>query len=160
MESSTLPEIEIVEGALAKIENGIGLAFGNKRLLLQAFIHSSFVNEHHDSNLESNERLEFLGDAVIVLVTAHHYFCTVPGTPGELTDLRKQRVNEAYLAKVAERMGLGGYLVLGRTEVEGSGREKPKLLADCFEALVGAVFLDQGYAVAETFALRNLMAEG
>ena len=160
MKSTVLPEIKKLEGVLAQIENEIGLTFRDKDLLLRVFVHSSFINENRDSHLESNERLEFLGDAVIGHVIAYHYLRKVSGPPQELTDLRIEKVKKAYLAKVAERIGMGGYRVLGGTEVKGRGWKKPKLLADCFEALAGAVFLDQGYAVAETFVLRNLMDEG
>ncbi|MBK9070521.1 MAG: ribonuclease III [Myxococcales bacterium] len=134
----------------------LGHAFAQPELLAQALTHSSAVNEQGGS---SNERLEFLGDAVLGLVVAQRLFSQFPGAPeGVLSRLRASVINEAALAAVARGLGLGAQLVLGRGEERDGGRDKDALLADAVEALFGAVYLDAGMAAATTMIERLLAA--
>jgi len=119
--------------------------FNRPELLVQAFRHASYVNEQSDSNLEDNERLEFLGDAVLDLVISHFLMeLFQDAEEGDLSKFRAMLVDEAGLYQVALRLGLGEYLLLGRGEEQGRGREKPSILANTMEALMGALYLDAG----------------
>ncbi len=119
--------------------------FNRPELLVQAFRHASYVNEQSDSNLEDNERLEFLGDAVLDLVISHFLMERFEDAEeGDLSKFRAMLVDEAGLYQVALRLGLGDYLLLGRGEEQGRGREKPSILANTMEALMGALYLDAG----------------
>lgn len=117
--------------------------------------HSSFVNEQDDPDLQDNERLEFLGDAVLDLAISHFLMELHPeAEEGVLSRYRAMIVDEAGLREVAGMLGLGDYLLLGRGEEQGSGREKPSILADATEALIGALYLDAGYERTMTFIRR------
>lgn len=122
----------------------IQYTFHDSTLLLRALTHTSYVNEQKGERISSNERLEFLGDSVLSLVVCRYLYETYPELPeGRLTVLRKNVVCQKALADYATEIGLGAYLLLGRGE-EKDGREKPKLLEDAFEALLGAMYLDGG----------------
>ena len=129
-------------------------------LLELAFVHTSYLNENQGASLESNERLEFLGDALIDLVVGHELFSHFPEKrEGELTVLRSAVVRDDTLARIAESMRLGDRLLLGRGEDAGGGRSRPSNLAGAFEALVGALFEDQGFQEARRFVLEALSNE-
>ncbi len=134
------------------------LRFSNPKLLQNTFVHRSYLNENPTFDLPSNERLEFLGDAVLEVVTSHYLFDNYPDlTEGELTALRAALVKTDSLAAEAKRLNLGGRLLLSKGEEEGGGRENPYLLANTFEALVGAIYLDQGLESARTFLKKELL---
>lgn len=136
----------------SRLQKKIGCAIKNKELLRRAFIHKSFVNEEKGSRSEHNERLEFLGDAVLELVTTEYLFKKYPlKQEGELTNWRSALVKGHHLAAVAHELSLGRYLHLSRGEERSGGREKPHMLANALEALIGAIFLDRGYRVTHTF---------
>ena len=147
-------------GRLASLESTIGLSFSRRSLLELAFVHSSYLNEHPGAFPESNERLEFLGDAHIGLVMAHELYHRFPDRPeGELTAMRSALVQGKTLAGVSRSLGLGEYLLLGSGEEATGGRERPTNLAATLEALVGAVLLDQGYEPSSAFVLRALAGQ-
>ena len=128
------------------IEEWLGILVRDRSLIESAFIHSSYLNENPGQFPESNERLEFLGDALIGLVIAHEVYSRFPDRQeGELTTLRSSLVRDDTLARIAESMRLGDRLLLGRGEDAGGGRGRPSNLAGAFEALVGALLLDQGF---------------
>lgn len=122
-----------------------GISFTDEAVLFEAFTHSSYVNEHRRKSFVDNERLEFLGDAVLELAVSQYLFHRYPKmTEGELTKLRASIVCEPSLVHLANELKLGDYILLGKGEENTGGRQRPALLADVFESLVGALFLDQG----------------
>lgn len=136
-----------------ELEDKIGYQFRNKNLLLQALTHSSYANEgkKHGRN---NERLEFLGDSVLSVIVAKHLFLKYKDIPeGELTKLRASLVCEKALDVFAQQLGLGEYLRLGKGEEMTGGRNRPSILADAFEAVIAALYLDGGFQVAQKFVL-------
>ena len=142
------------------LEERLGYTFRNKDLLRGAMYHSSYANEHRDSGIQSNERLEFLGDAVLGLVVGEHLFRTHPDAPeGDLTRMRAALVCEESLHEVAQGLGLGEYLKLGRGEESGGGRQRPSILADATESVFAAVYLDGGMEAARALIHRVLLDE-
>ena len=140
-----------------ELEEALGVRFRDERLLRLALVHSSYLNENPGEFPESNERLEFLGDAVIGMAVADELYAANPGWPeGRLTQARAALVQEAALAEAARNIGLGEMLRMGRGEKAGGGRERPSNLSAALEAVIGAIFLDQGYEVARTVVLRVL----
>ena len=136
---------------LADLENTIGVNFSDTSILERAFIHRSYLNEAKHIKI-SNERLEFLGDAVLSFLTSHFLYETYPDYPeGTLTNIRSSLVKTNSLAETAKVLHLGDVLKLSHGEEASGGRANPSLLADCFEALLGALFLDQGIEAAKTF---------
>ena len=136
-----------------------GLTFENKVLLVQAFTHRSYLNENRDAKLEHNERLEFLGDAVLELVVTDYLFKHFEDkAEGELTAYRSALVNTTMLASVAMKLGMNDYLLLSRGESKDEGRARQYILADTFEALIGAFYLDQGYDKVAEFISKNLLS--
>lgn len=128
------------------LERDLGYRFNKRELLEKALVHKSFANEKFGDPGASNERLEFLGDAVLDLVVAQHLFMQFPELPeGELSRIRSELVSAPALARLARSLSLGRYLCLGRGEEQTGGREKDNLLADAMEAVWGAVFLDSGW---------------
>jgi ribonuclease-3 len=120
--------------------------------LSSAFIHRSYLNEVRDKKLQSNERLEFLGDSVLSLAVSRYLFDTYTDLPeGKLTSYRSSIVKTTTLAVVAQELGLGSYLQMSKGELDGGGRENPSLLADTFEAFLGVMYLKQGFDVCERF---------
>ena len=131
------------------LEKKIGYTFKDTELLILSFCHSSYANEQIDSSLKDNERLEFLGDAVLDLAISHILMLRFKdATEGDLSKFRAMVVDEAGLYEVALRLGLGDYLLLGKGEEQSRGREKPSILADTTEALIGAIYLDAGFDMA------------
>lgn len=144
---------------LAALQETMGVSFNDLSLLEQAVVHSSYINENPDFVPVSNERLEFLGDAILGFIIAEKLYQDFPDiTEGEMTKLRAALVRRDSLVHVAEAIGLGDYLYLGKGEEAGAGRHKPANLAGAMEAVIAAVFLDQGLAIARDFVL-NLLNE-
>ena len=142
---------------LEELQTEIGITFSDQHLLKQAFVHRSFLNES-DEFAESNERLEFLGDAVLSFITSHYLFATYPQFPeGILTNIRSTLVKTKSLSTLASSLRLGELLLLSHGEEASGGRRNDSLLADCFESLLGAMFLDQGVEAATTFLGRFLL---
>ena len=140
-------------------EKQIGVTFKNKDLLAQAFIHRSFLNENPKLGFEHNERLEFLGDAVLELAVTDFLYKEYPTSPeGELTSFRAALVNAVTIAEVAQEIKMNDYLFLSRGESKDTGKARQYILANAFEALLGAMYLDQGYTVSEQFVARTLYA--
>jgi len=130
---------------LHELEESLGIVFGDKSLLTRALTHRSYLNEHPDAAFEDNERLEFLGDAVLDFLTAAYLYHRFPElAEGPLTSLRSALVRRDTLARFARQLHLDRYILMGHGEAEAGGRERPALLCAVFEALVGAVYLDQG----------------
>ena len=139
---------------MENLEKKIGYTFKNKELLKTALTHSSFANEQ-GGNVKYNERLEFLGDSVLGIITAEYLFINHRDFPeGELTKVRSALVCEKALFNFATELGLGEYLFLGKGEANTGGRERPSILADAFEALIAAIYLDGGMEQAKAFVLR------
>lgn len=140
---------------MADLEKTIGYRFGDKAILEEALTHSSYANETGQSRIESNERLEFLGDAILSIIVAEYLFAKRPKLPeGELTKQRAALVCEASLAKFAGEIKLGDSIKLGKGEVKGGGDKRPSTLSNCFEALIAAIYLDGGMELARYFVLR------
>lgn len=138
-------------------ETSIGIEFKNKELLKQAFIHRSYLNENRSIKLEHNERLEFLGDAVLELVITDYLYKKYPEkNEGELTAYRSSLVNSVTLAGAAEKIGMNSFLLLSKGESKDVGRARQVILANTFEALVGALYIDQGYEGASKFIAEQL----
>jgi len=143
---------------LDNLETNIGIKFRNKSLLEQALRHRSYLNEAKEKNLTSNERLEFLGDAVASLIISSLLYQKFPKAPeGDLTNLRSALVRTQTFAEVAKNLDLGSYLSLSRGEEAEGGRQNPSLLADALEALLGAIYLDSGLEKAKYFIYRHLL---
>ena len=145
---------------VAPLESALGVEFGDRRLLEVALVHGSYLNENPGWSDESNERLEFLGDAVIGSAVAHELYRRNPEWPeGRLTEARAELVRQETLARVAWRLALGGHLRMGRGAAAGGARGRPSVLASALEAVVGALSLDQSYPAAEALVLRLLEPE-
>jgi ribonuclease III len=139
------------------LEKVIDIMFKNYELLDNVFIHRSYLNEHKNLDIPSNEKLEFLGDSVLSLVTSIYLYKNYPTLEeGDYTDIKASIVRTESLAEVAQRIGLGEYLYLSRGEEQGDGKRNINILADCFEALIAAIFIDQGFDVAYLFIINNL----
>lgn len=135
-----------------QLQNTIGIHFNNEKLMKQAFTHSSYVNEHRGKPFQDNERLEFLGDAVLELTVSQFLFIHFPKmSEGEMTKLRAAIVCEPSLVRFAESLRFGKLVLLGKGEEMTGGRQRPALLADCFEAFIGALYLDQGLPTVTNF---------
>jgi len=145
---------------LLKLEKSIGIKFKNKDLLQQAFVHRSYLNENPGCGMEQNERLEFLGDAVMELVVTNHLFKNYPNNPeGDLTTWRAALVNSKMLAEVAAKLGFNDYLMLSKGEAQDIGRARQFILANTLEAMIGAIYLDGGFEKAKEFLEENLICE-
>ena len=142
---------------LADFEKRAGVYFKDKRLLKQAFTHRSYLNENKDMSLEHNERLEFLGDAVLELAVTEYLFSKYPEkTEGDLTSYRAALVNATTCAEVASQLGVNDLLLLSKGESKDTGRARQYILANTLEAVIGAVYLDQGFKEATEFVLRHI----
>lgn len=142
------------------LEDIIDYKFNNPKLLEQALTHSSYSNDQKKGKFSNNERLEFLGDAVLELVSSETLFFEYPNKPeGELTRLRASIVCEPTLAMCAKDFKLGDYLLLGRGEDRTGGRERDSIVSDAFEALIGAIYLDGGFANAKEFITKFVLKD-
>lgn len=139
------------------LENLIGIKFKDRHLLDQAFIHKSYVNEASEDK-EHNERLEFLGDAVLELVVTEFLYKNYTNPEGDLTNWRSALVRGANLAEIARKLELNKYLYLGRGEEKSGGRKKGYILANTIEALIGAIYLDKGYKDAHKFITKFIVS--
>lgn len=143
--------------SLEDLEASLGTTFTDRGLLRQALVHRSYLNEHDGSPLDSYERMEFLGDAVLELIISTELYRNLPHvTEGELTKGRSSLVCRASLARAARRLSLGRHLSLGKGEVESGGHDRESILEETFESLVAAIYLDQGYDSARRFVLHAL----
>lgn len=140
-----------------KLEKKIGLKFKNDQLLRTAFVHRSYLNEHKSSTFEHNERLEFLGDAVLELVVTEYLYKNYPNPEGDLTNWRSALVKGEMLSKIARELELGEFLFLSHGEERSGGREKNYLLANTFEALIGVIYLEFSYVKARDFIAKFLL---
>ncbi|MBX4209233.1 ribonuclease III [Candidatus Parcubacteria bacterium] len=141
----------------SRFEERAGVTFKEKSLLRQAFTHRSYINENKNTKFEHNERLEFLGDAVLELVVTDFLYHKYPGKPeGELTTYRSALVNAITLAEVASNFAMNDFLLLSKGESKDMGRARQYILANTFEAVIGAIYLDQGYDVAKGFIERSI----
>ncbi len=144
----------------SKLENSLKIKFNNKDLLKQAFIHRSYLNEHPGIKLDNNERLEFLGDAVLELSVTKYLFNNYEEPEGELTSWRAALVNTKMLSQVARGLGFNEYLLLSKgEEKDSSHRARQFILADTLEAFIGALYQDQGYEAAEKFIHDHILKE-
>jgi ribonuclease-3 len=139
-----------------KLEKIIEVKFKDINLLQQALTHRSYLNEHRDYKLDHNERLEFLGDAVLELVVTEYLYKNYKNPEGELTSWRAALVNGENLARISKEMGVEEFLLMSRGEAKDTGRARQYLLANAMEAIIGSIYLDQGYGKAEEFILKKI----
>ncbi len=145
---------------IKELEAAIGYRFQNITFLQNALAHSSYANERWHNSLMSNERLEFLGDSILGMVVADHLYRSFPNRPeGELTRMRADMVCERALAKVANQIGLGGHILLGKGEEQGGGRNRESILADAVESIIAACYLDGGMDAARQFVQRFVLSD-
>lgn len=138
-------------------EQSVQIDFKNKDLLKQAFTHRSYLNEHRTQGIDHNERLEFLGDAVLELVVTHFLYEKFPDKDeGNLTAYRSALVNTNTLSEAATKLGMNAFLLLSKGEAKDTGRARQFILANTFEAFIGALYLDQGYDAAKEFISKNI----
>ena len=144
----------------SQLERRLGHPFTKSGLLAEALTHRSYLNEHRGYAGAHNERLEFLGDAVLELASTDFLFKKFPAKPeGELTSYRAALVNTVSLSESAQTLGVGEFLLLSKGEAKDTGRARDVILADAFEAIIGALYLDAGYSAAEAFILKNICAK-
>lgn len=143
----------------SELESKIGFNFKDKDLLLTALTHRSYLNENTSWELDHNERLEFLGDAVLELVVTEYLYKNYPNPEGEMTNWRAALVNANILSKITAEFDLNDYILLSRGEAKDTGRARQYILANAIEALIGAIFLDQGYDPCEKFIRRFILKE-
>ncbi|MEM9336650.1 MAG: ribonuclease III [Patescibacteria group bacterium] len=146
-----------IEADLAAVQDILKVQFSDTDLLLTALTHRSYLNEHREAKQDHNERLEFLGDAVLELVVTDYLFKKYPEKPeGELTAIRAALVNTVSLSNASAELNINQYLLMSKGESKDTGRARQYILANTFEAFVGAMYLDQGYDVAAGFIADNL----
>lgn len=144
---------------IENLEERIKVKFKNKDYLKQALVHRSYLNENRDFELDHNERLEFLGDAVLELATTEFLFKNFSNPEGELTNFRAALVNSNMLSKIANELGLENYLLMSRGEKKDTGKARQYILANALEAVIGAIYLDQGYRKAKKFINDNFVVK-
>ncbi len=143
---------------LSQFEENIDVDFDDKSLLQRAFTHRSYLNEHPDEDIQHNERLEFLGDAVLELVVTDHLFKSYPDRPeGELTAIRAALVNTDSISQAANKVGAEKHLRLSKGEAQDTGRGRQFILANTYEAIIGSIYLDQGLGTAREFIQDTLL---
>lgn len=147
------------EDKIAELEKIIGIEFKTKDLLLQALTHRSYLNENSKWPLDHNERLEFLGDAVLELVVTEHLYRNYPNPEGEMTNWRAALVNANMLSEISGKFNLNDFVLLSRGEAKDVGRARQYILANAVESLIGAIYLDQGYEAAKKFIDRFVLVE-
>ncbi|MGN0294269.1 MAG: ribonuclease III [Lachnospiraceae bacterium] len=142
----------------SELEEKIGYHFNKKELLMRALMHTSYSNEHRMAKLNNNERLEFLGDAVLEVISSDYLYRQYPDYPeGKLTRLRASLVCEQTLALCSREIDLGSYLLLGKGEAATGGRNRDSIVSDAMEAVIGAIYLDGGFDNARKFILRFIL---
>lgn len=141
------------------LEQNIGYDFKNKDLLLQALTHRSYLNENPKWHLDQNERLEFLGDAVLELVVTEYLYKNFPNPEGEMTNWRAALVNAVMLSQITKEFNLNDFMLLSRGESKDTGRARQYILANAIEALIGAIYLDGGYEPASQFISKFVLKE-
>jgi ribonuclease-3 len=145
---------------LLKLEKALSVKFNNKQLLEQSVVHRSYLNENPDFPLDHNERLEFLGDAVLELVVTEYLYATYPNPEGELTNWRASLVNAKKLSEISKRLEIEDFLYLSKGEdKDKNSKARDYILANLFEAVVGAIYLDRGYKSASKFIHKCLIPE-
>jgi len=150
-------EDQTIATNLEKLQKLLGVPFTNVTTLLTAVTHRSYLNEHREATWDHNERLEFLGDAVLELVVTDYLFKQYPDKPeGELTAVRAALVNTISLSVAAEKLGVNEFLLMSKGEAKDVGRARQYILANVFEACIGAIYLDQGYEAAKEFIAGRL----
>ena len=143
-----------------ELQKKLGIKFKNEDLLRQAFVHRSYLNENPAFELGHNERLEFLGDAVLELVVTEYLYKNYPDlAEGEMTNLRAALVNAQMLSQISDRLGFNEYLYLSRGEAKETGRGRQYILANTFESFVGSLYMDLGYDASKKFIYENLIPE-
>ena len=142
---------------LSEFEQSIGIQFKDKSLLEQVFIHRSYLNEHKSFPLDHNERLEFLGDAVLELAVTKYLYDSYNRPEGEMTNWRSALVKGESLSEEAKRIGMDSFLKTSRGEAKNIGKARDILLANAFEALIGAIYIDQGFEIASEFVVKNIV---
>lgn len=142
---------------ISDVEKKIGIKFKNKDLLQQAFVHRSYLNENRDFKLDHNERLEFLGDACLELVVTEYLYNNYPNPEGELTNWRAALVRGTTISKVAKALGFEDYLLLSKGESKSIGKARELILANTFEAVLGSIYLDQGYGASDKYLKKYLI---
>lgn len=151
---------DVVDKKFSVLEKKLGITFKNQDLLIQAFVHRSYLNEHHDFPLGQNERLEFLGDAVLELVVTEFLFSEYGNPEGELTNWRAALVNAVILSTIAYEIDMEAYLFLSHGEAKDAGtKARDYIMANIMEALIGAIYLDQGYDMAKQFITRWVLTK-
>ena len=143
---------------MREIQGIIGYKFKNKSLIRTAMTHSSYANENKSSGVKSYERLEFLGDAILGFITGE-FLLETARTRGDLTRMRAALVCEPNLARIAEKLGLGRFILLGKGEEQSRGRERQSILADVLEAIIGAIYIDGGIENASSFINRYILSD-
>jgi ribonuclease-3 len=142
------------------LESNLNVSFKNKDFLVQAFVHRSYLNENPDSNLQHNERLEFLGDAVLELVVTENLYQRYSDKPeGELTSWRAALVNAKILSEIARSLNFNDFLLLSRGEGQEEGKARDYILANTMEAFIGALYLDQGLKICEKFIEKHILSK-
>ena len=149
----------VFEDKISQLESKIGVSFKNKDLLLQALTHRSYLNENPKWHLDHNERLEFLGDAVLELVVTEYLYNNYPNPEGEMTNWRAALVNANMLAKVSSDFDLNDFVLLSRGEARDTGRARQYILANTVESVIGAMYLDQGYEPCRIFISKFILKE-
>lgn len=147
----------MIDANLNKFEKNIKINFKNKQILKQVFVHRSYLNENPGFTLNHNERLEFLGDAVLELVVTEYLYNNYPNPEGELTNWRSALVKGEKLSQVATKLDIDSYLYLSKGEKQSVGKSRQLILANTFEALIGAIYLDKGYKNVQEFIYDNLI---
>ncbi|MFZ1735590.1 MAG: ribonuclease III [Candidatus Moraniibacteriota bacterium] len=141
-----------------EVSRVLGVEFRNTEYLQTAFTHRSYINEHRNYPFDHNERLEFLGDAVLELIVTEYLFHHYPNPEGELTSWRAALVNGEMLARVGAEIGIEPFLIMSRGESKDTGRSRQYLIANAMEAIIGALYLDQGYDASKDFILRVIVS--
>ncbi len=142
---------------LSKLEQQLGFKFNNREILQQSLVHRSYLNENPEFAIGHNERLEFLGDAVLELVVTEYLYRNYPNPEGELTNWRAALVNAKMLAEIAADVGLNNYVLLSRGEAKDNGRARNYILANALEALIGAIYYDSGLEKATDFVNKKVI---
>ena len=151
---------ELTDADMQRVETMLGVTFTDRAILKSALTHRSYLNEHREADWSHNERLEFLGDAVLELVITDFLYRKYPDKPeGELTAVRAALVNTVSLSESAGTLGINDYLLMSRGEAKDSGRARQYILANTFEAIIGALYIDQGYEAAAQFIGDQLFAK-